>query len=104
MPHHDNIVRMEYIRIAQENPDKEHICYAISSNKDIQAVSKKAWLAGRVDDGLVFLRSIERGKRFILYIPAENAWRPVGADGYMHIKRDTNEKRFAALVGKLVGR
>jgi len=56
---------MEYIRIAKGNLDKDHICYAISSNKDIQAASKKAWLAGRVDDGLVFLRSIERGKRFI---------------------------------------
>lgn len=34
---------------------------------------KKAWLADRFDEGLVFLKSVERGKCFIEYIPAENA-------------------------------
>ena len=34
---------------------------------------------------LVFLKSIERGKCFIEYIPAENAWNPINADGYMYI-------------------
>ena len=76
---------MEYIRITKENLDKEHICCAISDNKDIQVANKKAWLAERFDDGLVFLRSVERGKCFIEYIPAENVWCPVDADGYMHI-------------------
>lgn len=37
------------------------------------------------DDGLVFLKSTERGKCFIEYIPAENAWNPINADGYMYI-------------------
>lgn len=32
---------MEYIRVTKENIEKEHICCAISSNKDIQVISKK---------------------------------------------------------------
>ena len=76
---------MEYIRVTKENIDTEHICCAISNNNDIQVSSKKAWLRERFDDGLVFLKSKERGKCFIEYIPAENAWNPVAADGYMYI-------------------
>ena len=76
---------MEYIRITKENLEKEHICCAISNNRDVQVASKKAWLAERFDDGLVFLRSVERGKCFIEYIPAENAWNPIDADGYTYI-------------------
>ena len=51
----------------------------------MQVSSKKEWLKGRFDDGLVFLKSAERGKCFIEYIPAENAWVPIIADGYMYI-------------------
>ena len=76
---------MEYIRVTKDNLEKEHICCAISNNKDVQVSSKKAWLAERFDEGLVFLKSTERGKCFIEYIPAENAWNPVIADGYMYI-------------------
>ena len=76
---------MEYIRVTKENLEKEHICCAISNNRDIQVSSKKAWLAERFDEGLVFLKSTERGKCFIEYIPAENAWNPIDADGYMYI-------------------
>ena len=76
---------MEYIRVTSENIDKEHICCAISNDKDIQVVSKKAWLREQFEDGLVFLKSTERGKCFIEYIPAENAWNPIVADGYMYI-------------------
>ncbi len=76
---------MEYIRVTKDNLDGEHICCAISNNKDVQVASKKAWLADRFDEGLVFLKSVERGKCFIEYIPAEYAWIPVRADGYMVI-------------------
>ena len=76
---------MEYIKVTKENMEKEHICCAISNNKDVQVSSKKAWLMDRFDDGLVFLKSIERGKCFIEYIPAENAWIPIDAEGYVYI-------------------
>ncbi|MBQ3954663.1 MAG: YoaP domain-containing protein [Clostridia bacterium] len=76
---------MEYIRVTKENLESEHICCAISNNRDVQVSSKKAWLADCFDDGLVFLKSTERGKCFIEYIPAESAWAPINADGYMYI-------------------
>ena len=76
---------MEYIHLTRDNLESEHICCAISNNKDIQVSSKKAWLAGRFEEGLVFLKSVERGKCFIEYIPAEMAWNPISAEGYMYI-------------------
>lgn len=76
---------MDYIKVTNENIEKEHICCAISNNNDIQVVSKKNWLKECFEDGLVFLKSTERGKCFIEYIPAENAWNPIIADGYMYI-------------------
>ena len=76
---------MEYIRVTKENLDREHICCAISNNRDIQVASKKAWLSKRFDEGLVFLKSVERGKCFIEYLPAEYAWNPIEAPGYMYI-------------------
>ncbi len=76
---------MEYVRVTKENLEKEHICCAISNNNDVQVSSKKAWLSDRFDEGLVFLKSAERGKCFIEYIPAEYAWNPINADGYTYI-------------------
>lgn len=76
---------MEFIKLTHENLEQEHICCAISSNKDPQVASKKAWLGERLNEGLVFLKSAQRGKCFIEYIPAEYAWVPIEADGYMHI-------------------
>lgn len=46
---------MEYIKVTKENIEKEHICCAISNNKDIQVSSKKAWLKER------FLKLIQKG-------------------------------------------
>ena len=76
---------MEYIKVTAENLEEEHICCAILNNKDVQVSSKKEWLKDRFNEGLVFLKSAERGKCFIEYIPAENAWVPIIADNYMYI-------------------
>ena len=73
---------MNYMQITKENLDKEHICCAMSGK---QSLAKKAWLRQRFDEGLVFYRSVERGKCFIEYIPAENAWVPIDAAGYLYI-------------------
>ena len=73
---------MNYIRITKDNIDKEHICCAMSNH---QSIVKKDWLKQRFDEGLVFYRSEERGKCFIEYIPAENAWVPIIAEGYIYI-------------------
>ena len=76
---------MEYIRVTKENLAQEHICCAIANDKDIQVASKKAWLAERFADGLVVLKSAARGKCFIEYLPAENAWNPLLAERYTYI-------------------
>lgn len=73
---------MEYIRITTENIDLEHICCAMSGK---QSLAKKEWMKNCFEDGLVFYRSKERGKCFIEYIPAENAWIPIEAGGYIYI-------------------
>lgn len=73
---------MDYIRITKDNIDTEHICCAMSGK---QSLAKKEWLKQRFDEGLVFYRSKERGKCFIEYIPAENAWVPIEADGCIYI-------------------
>lgn len=76
---------MEYIQITKENLESEHICCAISNNKDPQVLSKKRWMKDRLEEGLVFLKGNIRGKCFIEYIPAEHAWVPINAENYMHI-------------------
>ena len=76
---------MEFIRLTQENLETEHICCAIANNKDVQVMAKKSWLKERLNEGLVFLKCNVRGKCFIEYIPAENAWAPINANEYMYI-------------------
>lgn len=77
---------MEIITVNEENIDKEHICCAISDKKGENRVSsKKAWLKKRMKDGLVFKKLDARGKVFIEYIPAENAFAPIEAANYMNI-------------------
>ena len=76
---------MKYVRVTKENIDEEHICCAISNNSDVQVSSKKEWMKSCFKDGLVFLKSVERGKCFIEYVPAENAWVPIDAKGYIYI-------------------
>lgn len=76
---------MEFVRLTSENIEKEHICCAISNEKDVQVKSKKEWLKDRIEEGLVFLKGNVRGKCFIEYMPAEYAWVPINADGYMFI-------------------
>ncbi len=75
---------MELVKLTHENIDKEHISCAISNNRDIQVMSKKNWLKDRLDEGIVFLKGNVRGKCFIEYIPAEYAWAPIKAEGYIH--------------------
>ena len=58
---------MEYVHVTKDNLEEEHICCAISNNKDAQVSSKKAWLLERFDEGLVFLKSVERRARKVLY-------------------------------------
>lgn len=77
---------MDILTVNLENIEREHICCAITDKKGETCVSsKKEWLKERFKDGLIFKKLDARGKVFIEYIPAENAWCPIVADGYLHI-------------------
>ena len=76
---------MEYIKVTKDNIDQEHICCALSKKDDVQVISKKKWMKECFDDGLIFIKSKERGKCFIEYVPAQNAWIPIIAAEYMYI-------------------
>lgn len=77
---------MDYIVVDANNVQTEHICCAITDKKGETGVArKKEWLTERFAQGLVFYRLNARAKVFIEYIPAEHAWVPIEADGWMHI-------------------
>jgi ribosomal protein S18 acetylase RimI-like enzyme len=76
----------EIIQLTPENIDREHICCAIADKKCQEGYeAKKTWIKNQMADGFVFKKLNVRGKVFIEYIPAENAWCPVEAPGYMLI-------------------
>lgn len=77
---------MEYITLTKENLAKEHICCAFSDKKCKESYElKKEWLRKELDNGYVFRRLDERAKVFIEYGPAERAWIPVDAPGYLMV-------------------
>lgn len=77
---------MEYITLTKENLAKEHICCAFSDKKCKESYElKKEWLRKELASGYVFRRLDERAKVFIEYGPAERAWIPVDAPGYLMI-------------------
>ncbi len=77
----DNIIKLD-----KQNISEEHICCAISDKKCKAGYeAKKDWITKQFADGFVFKKLDVRGKVFIEYVPAENAWSPIDASGYMLI-------------------
>jgi GNAT superfamily N-acetyltransferase len=77
-------IPMSYIKLDPSNIEKEHICCAFSDKKCASSYQlKKQWLTGEFQKDYTFLRLDERAKVFIEYGPAENAWIPVNAPGYL---------------------
>lgn len=77
---------MDIVGVDASNINTEHICCAISDKKGETCVSsKKEWMKNQFKEGLVFKKFDARGKVFIEYIPAENAWCPIEAEGYIFI-------------------
>lgn len=74
---------MEFVYVNAENIKQEHICCAMTDREGEQR--KKAWMKEQFKNGLTFYKLHERGKVFIEYLPAEYAWLPIQAEGYMHI-------------------
>ncbi len=78
---------MRIITIDKTNIDHEHICCAIGNDKQNlnRAHSKKEWMKGEFDNGLVFKRLDQRGKVFIEYSPIEKTWKPIIGKNHMVI-------------------
>jgi ribosomal protein S18 acetylase RimI-like enzyme len=74
------------ITLDEQNIDSEHICCAITDKKCSDGYeAKKQWLKNQFKEGYTFKKLDVRGKVFIEYVPAENAWAPLEAPGYMMI-------------------
>ncbi|MFC1849017.1 GNAT family N-acetyltransferase [candidate division CSSED10-310 bacterium] len=80
--------KLEIITLNGQNIDHEHICCAIGSDKKntARAQLKKEWLKQRFPEGHTFKKFNVRGKVFIEYVPAEYAWFPITAPGYVFIQ------------------
>ena len=76
----------EYVNLACDNLDEEHLCCAISDKKHQQGVkNKKEWLKERIKDGHVFRKLNAQGKVFIEFAPLDKAWCPVDGNNFMYI-------------------
>lgn len=74
------------VDLTLDNLDEHHLCCAISDPKHQPGVeAKRAWLRERIPEGLVFRKVDVRGKVFIEFAPAEVAWRPIDAPGWLTI-------------------
>jgi GNAT superfamily N-acetyltransferase len=76
------------IHLTRENLATEHVCCAIGDDKtnQVRASVKKAWIEDQLQYGYVFKKIDVRGKVFIDYVPAEYAWSPVMAPGFVFIQ------------------
>ena len=73
---------MNYIRITKENIDKEHICCAMSGK---QSVEKRNGCGNALMRDLFSIAARNAVNALTNGIPAENAWMPIEADGYLYI-------------------
>lgn len=79
-------MKSDFLNITAQNIDKEHICCAFSEKKCKEGYElKKEWLKEQFAKGYVFYRLNERAKVFVEYGPAEEAWSPIVAPGYILI-------------------
>ncbi len=76
----------EFIKITEDNIEKEHLCCIIREKKPHPGVEKKrAWLLNRLKDGHVFLKLNEKATVFIEYEPIETACVPISGRRYLYI-------------------
>lgn len=77
---------LEIISVDNNNIHREHICCVLADETGAGgAAAKKTWMKENFSAGLIFKKLNVRGKVFIEYIPAEQAWCPLSAPGYMFI-------------------
>lgn len=77
------------------NFNREHICCVLRDrNGEGRIEAKRKWLEGVFEDGLVIRKGDVMGRAFMEYIPAEDAWCPVDAPGYMFIHCYRIDEKF----------
>lgn len=83
----ETIRKMEkLITLSPQNIATEHICCAFSDKKAAEGYeAKKRWISDKFNEGFTFKKFDIRGKVFIEYVPAENAWCPIVASDYLFI-------------------
>jgi L-amino acid N-acyltransferase YncA len=80
--------KLTLIRVTPDNVDKSGV-FCIKNPKSPGYQAKKNWFVQQYQDGLrIILAKDENGSQlgFIEYVPAEFAWRPVKAPGYVFIQ------------------
>ena len=78
---------MEIITLTPENVE-EHTFFCIKNIKEEGFKAKQRWFNERIKEGMEIKLLYADDKKlvgFIEYLPAENAWRPVDATGYVFI-------------------
>lgn len=78
---------MNIVEVTEENIEQQHICCALSASADARRCSaaKKQWMLHQFAEGYHFQKLDAQGKVFIEYTPAQNAWCPIEADGWLFI-------------------
>jgi len=77
---------MRIVTLDETNIETEHICCGISDKKIAEGIRlKKNLIRQRIPDGFKFRKLDIKGKVFIEYVPAEQAWSPIVAPGYLFI-------------------
>ncbi len=75
---------MNYVTLTPDTLPEAHICCAISDKKCAKGYAdKKDWLAAQYEAGWRFRRLDARGKVFLEYGPAETAFMPIVAPGWL---------------------
>ncbi len=76
----------DFINLAPENLNTEHLCCIIRSKKPHPGVeAKRQWLSERLQEGHVFRKLNVKGCVFIEYAPLEAAWVPIVGENFLYI-------------------
>ena len=76
---------IDILTLTADNIDHEHVGCALPSGSRDPAASKKSWMKQEFLHGYRMKRFDIRGKVLLEYTPAEYAWAPIDAPGYLFL-------------------
>ncbi len=80
--------KITFIDVTPENVN-DHGFFCIKNTKAVEFEMKKEWFEKSYAEGLrikIMLNEAEKQIGYIEFVPAENAWRPINAPGFMFIQ------------------